>query len=71
MSECVWLAFDLPRGGLSEGPTRLAEYPRNENLDLFRITDPLGERVSDNITDEELFWESTGNYLLYIDAAKV
>lgn len=56
---------------LFEGPTIYVPYPRNENLDLFRIPDPLGDSVSTKITDEELFWESTGNYLLYVDAAKV
>lgn len=60
---------------LFEGPTRCAQFERPDNI----ITDfgweqtvyPNGRYPSIRPTDEELFWEATGNYLLYIDAAKV
>jgi len=54
---------------LFEVPARFAEF-EIDHIISFNIRDPLGDCISTKITDEQMFWESTGNYLLYVDAAK-
>ena len=61
---------------LFEGPAIYAKFERPDNLIIGLssyeyIVYPNGRYLNIGPTDEELFWEATGNYLLYIDAAKV